>query len=72
MTYLTKPVRRATRARVPYGVNEIVIVTLYPGGVIGFREKKRRKEYQLDIGTLYVRAVVAEINAQRKERRKRR
>jgi hypothetical protein len=63
MTSLHKPVTRRTRASVPHGVKPELVITLYPGGTIGLRESGRRKkaEYFLDVGALYVRAVQNKI-----------
>ena len=58
MTDLKRPVKRVLRnARVPYGVKPELILTLYPDGRIGFRELGRRREYQVDAGTIYARLV---------------
>lgn len=70
MTKLTKPVRRTTHANVPYGVTPQIVVTLYPGGIIGLREQRHRREYTLGIGTLYVQAMLAQTRIERAERKK--
>ena len=70
MTDLKKPVRRSTHAVVPYGVSPRIVVTLYPGGFIGLREHKRRREYQLGLGSLYVQAVGAEARREREEKKR--
>lgn len=54
----SKVVRRKTLASVIHGVNPNLVITLYPRGVIGIRELRRRKEFCFDAGTLYVRALV--------------
>jgi len=55
MTELTKKVRRtATVAR------ERVVVTLYPGAVIGFRRSRTRREYTLPLMKAYAMAIEAE------------
>ena len=54
-TLLRKAVARAVE--LPRGP---VVVTLYPDGLITFREKRRRKEYPLPLASLFVRAVDAE------------
>ena len=59
---------RKTRVRVPHGVTPEMVITLYPGGQIGLRELRRRKEIRLDAGALYVRALVNEVNERRKRR----
>ena len=73
MTSLDKPdakkVVRKTRARVPHGVKDQIVITLYPGGLIGLREHRRRKEYTLEVGALYLRAVRAEVETKRREKR---
>lgn len=65
MTDLKKPLRRGITSNVPYGVNPKIIVTLYPNGIIGLREARRRKEYALSVGTLYVQAVTAQARLER-------
>ena len=60
MTTLTKPLRRTTPWQAPHGVARSVVITLYPGGIIGLREHRRRKEVQLSAATLYARALVEE------------
>jgi len=70
MTRLHKAVKR-TVALVPKGggARLEVVVTLYPGGVIGLRDKGRRKEYTLPLATVYYLAADAEarrIMAERK------
>ncbi len=53
-------VRRKTLASVIHGVNPNLVITLYPRGVIGIRELRRRKEFCFDAGTLYVKALINE------------
>lgn len=67
MTLLSKPVRRRTAWAAPHGVAPEVVITLYPGGMIGLREVRRRKEVVLSASSLYTRALMAE---QREKRRK--
>jgi hypothetical protein len=61
MTDLTKPVtRRATLItdnRVKARTVDRVAVTLYPDGSIGFRAYRRRREYVLPLGTIYLLAM---------------
>lgn len=45
--------------RVPHGVNDNIVISIYPGGQIGLREAGRRDEYKLDAGTLYVNALLS-------------
>ena len=70
MTNLQKPLRRGVLSNVPYGVNPKIVVTLYPNGIIGLREARRRREYSLGIGTLYVQAVAAQARLDAIERRR--
>ena len=61
MTTLTsKPVRRKVRVKAPHGVNPELVITLYPGGIIGLREAGRRREYHVAAGSLYARLVTQE------------
>lgn len=69
MTRLVKPVQRRTTWNAPYGVAREVVITLYPGGVIGLREARRRKEVQLQAATLYAQALLAERRAAKKAKR---
>lgn len=75
MTHLRTPVKRSV-SLIPRGGtgNHLdVVVTLYPGGVIGLRDKGRRKEYTLPLTTVYYQAAEAEakrIIAERKAKRK--
>lgn len=75
MTHLAKPVKRSCRIEPKGGRgNHLdVVVTLYPGAVIGLRDKGRRKEYTLPLSTVYylaaeARRIMAERKAKRKER----
>lgn len=63
MTSLSKPVRRSTPWRAPHGVAPVVVITLYPGGIIGLREQRRRKEVKVEAATIYTRALLAEQRA---------
>jgi hypothetical protein len=67
MTILKKPVSRRTETRVSHAIAALVI-TLYPGGLIGIREARRRKEIKLDAGQLYLAAVAQEAAESRKRR----
>ena len=59
MTTLRKPVSRSARCHVPHGINPTIVITLYPGGLIGLRESGRRKgsEQQVEAGALYAQLV---------------
>lgn len=56
MTELRKAVRRQVRGL----LREDLIVSLYPGGVIGIRAKRTRREYQLPLVTVCRLAIEAE------------
>lgn len=72
MTDLLKPVRRVVRnaAARGSGFSPDIAVTLYPGGVLGFRELRRRKEYKLSVEGLMALAVRREVEAARAAKRK--
>lgn len=74
MTDLTKPVRRVARGVIrTHGLRPSVVITLYPGGVIGIREHGRRKEYQIpaeSVLTLAITREAARLRAEKKEARK--
>jgi hypothetical protein len=74
MTTLTKPIARECRIEPRGGKASTlqVIVTLYPGGVIGLRDKGRRKEYTLPLSTVYYLAAEAEAQRMMAERRTKR
>lgn len=68
MTQLLKPVRRGLGK--PIGncrdVSRETIITLYPGGSIGFRAKGRRREYRISAEACYSLAVKVAAEEQRK------
>ncbi len=69
MTDLKRPVKRVARGLVvPHGVNPDLVISLYPGGVIGLREARRRKEVKVSAATLYTQALLAEVRAKRRKR----
>lgn len=72
MTDLRKPVRRIGRGIASHGFSPDLAITLYPGGVLGIRELRRRKEYRVLIAGILERAVVAEVAARAKARRTKR
>lgn len=72
MTDLKRPLKRGILSNVPHGVNPKIVVTLYPNGVIGLRESRRRREYTLGVGALYVQAVAAQARLDRIEKKKKR
>ena len=65
MTKLLKPVKRTTEtSRVD------LVVTLYPGSVIGLRQKRCRREYTLPLLTVFRLAIEADQARVKAERRK--
>lgn len=60
--------RRAVRREVSGVLREDLIVTLYPGGVVGIRAKRTRREYQLPLATIYHLAIDAELDRTRQEK----
>jgi hypothetical protein len=75
MTMLHKPVTRHTETLVRDGAKRRnLVVTLYPGGVIGLRPSKTRREELLTLEVAYALAVrqrVAKERAEKKARRQR-
>lgn len=64
MTALRTPVRRSID--LPRGR---VTVALLPEGLIAFREHRRRQWYTLPLASVFVRAVDAEVQRRKAERR---
>ncbi len=69
MTDLKRMVRRVARGIGPRGFKPDIVMTIYPGGVLGLRESGRRKEYQLGVGELLVLAVKRDVELTRRTRR---
>ena len=67
MTELKKPVRRSVGG-VERGRD--VILTLYPGGVLGFRIKRHKREWTLPVASAYRMAVERELDLARAEKSK--
>lgn len=65
MTRLLKPVKRTTETS-----RADLVVTLYPGAVIGLRQKRCRKEYTLPLITVFRLAIEAEQARVKAEKRK--
>lgn len=66
MTHLSfdsPPTKRVVNTHAPHGVTPEIIVSIYPDGTIGLREKRRpaRTEKRIEIGALYVRLLNAAI-----------
>ena len=62
-TELTKPVARKTAGR---HRGQVMIVTIYPGDLIGIRQFRTRTEYQMPLAWVYDAAVKAEVLRKRK------
>lgn len=60
--------KRAIRRKVTGVLREALIVTVYPGGVIGIRAHRTRREYQLPLVTIYKVAIEVDLARQRAER----
>jgi hypothetical protein len=59
MTTLSKPVQRtATVPNMPHRFKDRLVITLYPGAVLGVREIGHRSELHLNIGEWYARTIV--------------
>ena len=72
MTRVKKKWSRETDSAVfEKGKNRQVIVTLEPGGVIGFRLKGTRKTYSLTTGRCHMMALKASILQEKREKSKR-
>lgn len=66
------PLRRAVKRTIEIaGSRRGVVVSLEPPGVLTFREKRTRKTYSLGLGALFVRAVMADVDAEKAAKRKR-
>ena len=62
---MTTPIRHAVRRRVPctvpHGIRPELILTIYPNGILGLREKGRRLELVQDAGALYAKLLAAHV-----------
>lgn len=63
MTTLKRPLKRSVECAVPHGVNRELVITLYPGGILGLREAGRRQasEVQVQVGVIYARALAERV-----------
>jgi hypothetical protein len=60
MTNLLKPVTRTSTVKdLPHGFKDRLVLTLYPGAVLGVREVGSHSELHLNIGEWYVHTLVA-------------
>lgn len=76
MTDLTKKITRRVKIltdnRIAARQRDLVAVSLYPDGTIGFRPYKKRREVRLPLGTVYVLAMREAANAERREKARKR
>ena len=61
-TKATKPVAREVYTSTPDSPRARVIVTIYPGGMLGFREVGRRIEHKLSVESAMTRAIMAAVD----------
>ena len=70
MTRLTKPVTRRTENTIrDRGKRRELVITLYPGGVIGLRPSKTRHEEILTVEAAYDLAVKQRVTRERAEKK---
>ena len=74
---MTKPKPKGTTRLIEarcrcHGVNEKLVVTLLPDGTLKVREQGRRVAVLLDVATLYVRALIAQVKVRTPRRRRQR
>ena len=72
---MTKPKPKGTTRLIEarhrcHGVNEKLVVTLLPDGTLKVREHGRRVAVLLDVATLYVRALIAQVKVRPPRRRR--
>lgn len=70
MIPLRKRLSRIIPLELKSGHPENLIITLYPGGTLGFRHPRSRKEYLLDLRSAYFLAATREADHLRATRRK--
>jgi len=71
MTALSRPIKRTCnpRTKLPHGFADTLILTLYPGGILGVREARHREELTLDVADWYARTLTRRaLEATRKRR----
>lgn len=72
MTDLRKPVSRRTDTTIrDAGKSRRLVVTLYPGDVIGVRPEKTRREERTTLAAVYDLAVKARVRLEQAEKRAR-
>lgn len=73
MTKLHKPVTRHTDNAIRDGAKlRNLVITLYPGGVIGLRPEKTRREELLSVEAAYSLAIKQRVARERVEKKARR
>lgn len=73
MTALTKAVTRKTETTVrDRGKRRALVITLYPGGVVGLRPAKTRHEEIVSVEAVYDLAVRMRVAKEKAEKRSRR
>lgn len=73
MTDLYRPLKRRTSSTVrDEGKTRRLVVTLYPGGVIGLRPEKTRREELIPVDAVWSQAVKMRLAKERVERKARR
>jgi hypothetical protein len=63
MTDLVKPIKRIARGlSVPHGIKPDLVITIYPGGIVGIKEHSRsmRSEIQYSASALYEQGVISQ------------
>lgn len=69
MTALNKPIKRSTNAVIrDKGRTRRLVVTLYPGDVIGLRPEKTRREEITSLAAVYSLAIKQRLAAERAEK----
>ena len=69
MTFLHKPVTRRTDNEIRDGAKRRrLVVTIYPGGVIGLRPEKTRREELLSVESAYSLAVKQRVAKERADK----
>lgn len=70
MTALTKPITRRTENEVRDGTKRRpLVITLYPGGIIGLRPSKTRREELLTVEAAYSLAIKQRVAKERAEKK---
>lgn len=73
MTRITKELRRLVRlAEYQHGTSPEMVITIYPGGIIGLRERGRRQKSELTVKAagLYVQLLRNKVANEKAAKRK--